>query len=72
MEALFRDNKLVDFTIRCNGRDIPCHKAIVGARSPVFGAMLESHTEESKTNSVTIDDVDFEVSALRGLGLMIF
>lgn len=61
LEQLFRDNKLCDFTIHVGDRQIQVHKAIIAARSPVFAAMLEPHTEESQNNCVHVDDVDVDV-----------
>lgn len=51
-QKMFRDDVLTDFTIRigADGREIRCHKAILAARSPVFGAMLlHEDTAEAKT-----------------------
>jgi len=33
----------------------------MAARSPVFAAMLEPHTEESKNSAVNINDIDYDV-----------
>ncbi|TKR60967.1 hypothetical protein L596_028143 [Steinernema carpocapsae] len=61
-EAMFKeDDRLSDFTILCGDREIKVHKFVLAARSPVFSAMLEPHTEESKTSKVTIDDIDYDV-----------
>lgn len=61
-ESFFTTGKLTDFTIELNeGRVIECHKVMLAARSPVFQAMLEPHTEESRTARVVIGDIDYEV-----------
>lgn len=63
MELLLKDGRLTDFTIKLSdsNKEISAHKAVLSARSPVFAAMLEPHTEEHKTSSVVIDDVEYEV-----------
>ncbi|VDM59187.1 unnamed protein product [Angiostrongylus costaricensis] len=64
LESIFKDSKLSDFTIVVGDKEIPVHKVILSARSPVFAAMLEPHTEEAKTNRVVLEDMDYEVSAV--------
>jgi hypothetical protein len=45
-----------------DGKDIPCHKSILAARSPVFSAMLDHpDTHESKTGVLCIEDVEYMV-----------
>ncbi|KAK0410392.1 hypothetical protein QR680_005107 [Steinernema hermaphroditum] len=60
-EAMFKDERLADFTIICGDRKIQVHKFVLAARSPVFAAMLEPHTEESIKSEVIINDLDYEI-----------
>ncbi|RCN43676.1 BTB/POZ domain protein, partial [Ancylostoma caninum] len=61
LESIFKDAKLSDFTIVVGDKEIPVHKVVLSARSPVFAAMLEPHTEEAKTNRVVLEDIEYEV-----------
>jgi hypothetical protein len=64
-ERVFKDGQHSDFTIICRTekecKEIPVHKIILVARSPVFKAMLESHTEEAKNNKVIYEDIDYDI-----------
>uniref|UniRef100_A0A915DSV2 BTB domain-containing protein n=1 Tax=Ditylenchus dipsaci TaxID=166011 RepID=A0A915DSV2_9BILA len=64
-EMMFKNERHSDFKIICqNGKEtkeIKVHKLVLSARSPVFSAMLESHTEEAQSGQVVYDDIDFEV-----------
>lgn len=61
LEAIYKEGRLADFTIVASGRELPAHQIILSARSPVFAAMLEPHTEEAKNSRVVFPDIDFEV-----------
>ncbi|GMT12644.1 hypothetical protein PFISCL1PPCAC_6389, partial [Pristionchus fissidentatus] len=62
LETFFTTAKLTDFVIELNeGREIDCHRMMLAARSPVFQAMLEPHTDESRKGRVVIQDIDYEV-----------
>lgn len=61
MENFFREGRLSDFTIVAGGREMRAHRAILSARSPVFAAMLEHHTEEFKNSQVNFPDIEYEV-----------
>lgn len=61
LEAIYKEGRLSDFTIVASGRELPAHQIILSARSPVFAAMLEPHTEEAKNSRVIFPDIDFEV-----------
>lgn len=67
LEKIFKEERHSDFKIICRNekesREIPVHKVVLSARSPVFKAMLEEHTEESKSNQVVYEDIDYDVSA---------
>uniref|UniRef100_A0A914X684 Uncharacterized protein n=1 Tax=Plectus sambesii TaxID=2011161 RepID=A0A914X684_9BILA len=61
LETLYKDGRLTDFTIVVGDKDLPAHRAVLSARSPMFAGMLEAHTDESKSGRVVIPDVDYEV-----------
>uniref|UniRef100_A0A914HFR4 BTB domain-containing protein n=1 Tax=Globodera rostochiensis TaxID=31243 RepID=A0A914HFR4_GLORO len=67
LESMFGENRHTDFTIFCRGegkekqRELMAHKIVLAARSPVFSAMLEPHTEEAQKSEVYYEDIDFEV-----------
>ena len=50
-----------DVEFKLGNVTIPAHKAVLGARSPVFRAMFSSGMAESKSNDVVIDGVEPEV-----------
>ena len=50
-----------DVTIKVKGHPLAAHKAILGARSPVFKAMFTHDTLENQTNEVNIEECDVEV-----------
>ena len=44
------DPSFTDWTLTCENERIPCHRFMLGSRSPVFKAMLEQNGfKESKT-----------------------
>jgi len=65
METYFDNNRHADFKIICRNegdvKTMHSHKVILSARSPVFSAMLEPHTEEAQNSQVTFDDIDMDV-----------
>lgn len=62
---VFSNEKHSDFKIICKNekesKEIRVHKVVLTARSPVFAAMLEIHTEETLKNKVVFDDIDYDV-----------
>lgn len=52
---------LSDVSLLADGQEYKAHKAILAARSPVFGAMFEHEMEERKNGRVEIPDVDSDV-----------
>ncbi|VDP04148.1 unnamed protein product, partial [Soboliphyme baturini] len=58
LEIFRHEAKLTDFCIKTHGCEFKVHKAILYARSPVFAAMLQPHTEEFQTGRVVLDDID--------------
>ncbi|KAL3098237.1 hypothetical protein niasHS_002073 [Heterodera schachtii] len=66
LEVMFGQNRHTDFKIVCRGEgkemhELNAHKVVLAARSPVFSAMLEPHTEEAQKSEVFYEDIDFEV-----------
>lgn len=61
MGALLDSGNFSDVTLCTNGREFKAHKAILAARSPVFGAMFEHEMEESRKGRVEISDIDPDV-----------
>jgi len=64
LENMFNDNRHTDFKIHCRGekdKGIDVHKIILAARSPVFAAMFEPHTDEAKNGHVIFDDIELDV-----------
>ncbi|CAJ2505458.1 Uu.00g128520.m01.CDS01 [Anthostomella pinea] len=51
-----------DFTPRCNGEEMPVHKNVVCAQSPVLVAAIRGDFKEAKTNAI---DVDFDVGTCK-------
>jgi len=39
--GLFDSSQFADVTLSCDGREFPCHKAILVSRSSVFAAMFQ-------------------------------
>lgn len=61
LNASLINGKLADVTLVAQGREFRAHKAILGARSPVFEAMFDNEMLEKKENRVEITDVQVEV-----------
>jgi speckle-type POZ protein len=53
---LWTEGVLQDFNIKCEGEDIPCHRAILAARSDMFKAMLTTDSIEKTKGEVEIKD----------------
>ena len=49
--------KFPDVTISCQGKQFPCHKAILAGRSTVFEAMFTHNMKESLENEVLVEDI---------------
>ena len=50
-----------DVTLEVEGQELPAHKAILAARSPVFKAMFEHKMSEALEGKVVIDDISLPV-----------
>jgi len=57
---LLESGQFSDVIIKCQGRELSCHKVILGARSPVFNAMFIHNTMESQRKEIKIEDLDIE------------
>lgn len=57
LEQIFNNRSGTDICFIINGKEIKAHKMILSARSPVFGAMLESGMMEAVSNRVEIKDI---------------
>ena len=55
--ATLLDDKYADFVFKVGNVNIPSHRAILAARSPVFAAMFQHDMQENKTNETEIKDV---------------
>jgi len=58
---LLEDKILTDVRLVCQGREFPCHMAVLAARSAVFQAMFIHDTAEAREAKVDIEDLDPEV-----------
>ncbi|XP_014227698.1 speckle-type POZ protein A-like [Trichogramma pretiosum] len=59
----FLDKKLSDVKLRtASGKEIPAHRLILSAASPVFKAMFSHDTLENKNQSVDIIDISYEIT----------
>ena len=59
--ALFENGEFSDVTLSVNGYEYKVHKAILGARCPVFAAMFKLQTERRHNGPLIISDVDTDV-----------
>lgn len=57
-EELLLSGHRSDFTIHVKDRKFNCHAIILGARSPVFSAMVEHEMKEKRSGEVFITDAD--------------
>ena len=62
MEGLCLNEDLSDIKIKCDGKEFPCHKLILSARSDVFKAMFQSDLKinENEESILEIADVSAE------------
>ncbi|XP_041493781.1 speckle-type POZ protein-like [Microtus oregoni] len=58
---LWKNSSFTDCCLVVAGQEFRAHKAILAARSPVFRAMFERDTEESRKNRIEIHDLKPEV-----------
>lgn len=67
-ENLYQDVKyflmnleLSDVVIAIGNEEIPAHKIVLGAQSPVFLAMFTTNMKEQRTNRVAIKGIDIDI-----------
>ncbi|XP_054163686.1 speckle-type POZ protein-like [Oppia nitens] len=58
---LLKEGKYSDVKLIVDGTELPAHKSILSARSPVFNAMFSSDMSENRENIIRIDDLTKEV-----------
>jgi len=63
IKGLCFNDELSDVKIRCDGRDFPCHKLILSARSDVFKAMFLSDLKvmENNDNILEIPNISADI-----------
>lgn len=61
LRQLLTTGDVADIVINVGSVQLPAHRCILCARSPVFNAMLKHQMSESRTGEIFIDDVEAEV-----------
>jgi len=61
MKSLLSRADFADFAIICEGKNFPCHEAVLRARSPVFDTMFIQEMKESTTRELIIEDVGEDI-----------
>ncbi|XP_049786223.1 protein roadkill-like [Schistocerca cancellata] len=61
LAALLETGQLSDVKLWAGDAEFQAHRAVLAARSPVFAAMLRHDTQEARTGSVRINDVEADV-----------
>ena len=59
--SLLKNRNPEDMTFEIGGNNLHAHTEIVGASSPVLAAMFQNDFEESRTQTVKIEDTTVEV-----------
>ncbi|KAI9672634.1 MAG: hypothetical protein M1831_000069 [Alyxoria varia] len=60
LSALSKSGKFSDFTILCQGRRYPVHKALLCSRSRFFDGAFNGHFAESRTGEIDLSEDDEE------------
>jgi len=60
----WQSGSLVDFTLKCEGLSIPCHKIVLGARSGFFRGLLSTELQEASRDSFVVQDLDVDTLRL--------
>ncbi|KAI8467116.1 MAG: BTB/POZ protein [Monoraphidium minutum] len=58
MWGLLLSEDFSDVCLVSGGRELPAHRAVLAAASPVFGAMLRAGMSEARTGMVRLPDAD--------------
>jgi len=53
---IYYDQTFADFEIECQGVKFPCHKSIIGGRSEVFKAIIESKARQNLENTTELQN----------------
>merc|ERR1712178_596420 len=62
---MWRDMKYSDFVLVARGgKELPCHKAVVAAASPVLESLLSSDMEEGRQGFVNVDEAQESLRTL--------
>lgn len=61
LEDILRSESMSDFTFKVKNKEFKAHRTILGARSPVFLAMLTHETKEKATGIAVLEDIDPDV-----------
>ena len=61
LSSLLESGTLSDVTLQVEGVQLPAHKAVLAARSPVFRAMFDHDVRERRENAVKITDLKADV-----------
>ena len=60
-KSLYEKMERSDFNIICNGVEVPCHKHVLSAASPVFAAMVENNMVEAIQSKANLWQISEEV-----------
>ena len=57
MLSLFKREVLTDTIIKCQGKEVKVHRAVLASRSPVFMAMFEADMKEKQSGVIEVSDI---------------
>ncbi|XP_008552120.1 TD and POZ domain-containing protein 4 [Microplitis demolitor] len=60
-KIFYLDRTLSDVVLIIDEEEIPAHKFVLAAHSPVFLAMFQSNMKEARENSITIENIEIDV-----------
>ncbi|XP_059171504.1 kelch-like protein 22 [Physella acuta] len=63
-EKLLEEKRLLDFTVRVEDVELPCHRVILAASSHFFRALLMTDMKEAKEGCVTINGISLDIFQL--------
>jgi hypothetical protein len=59
--SAFHRGKFADVTLKCEEKELPCHKIVLAGRSEVFATMFSSAFVEANSQSIEIKEMRPEV-----------
>ncbi|XP_057320585.1 TD and POZ domain-containing protein 2-like [Microplitis mediator] len=62
LQHFYKSTNFSDITLIVGDTEIPAHRVILSANSPVFATMLLSDMKQSRQNFISIDKIDMEVT----------